>query len=98
MLWNVFRTEVIAKPDAVFCYIRKIGRPVKNSYFYMQFFFSFLFKFTVLFTIVKKKGRKTLPRIILCKDCSIVKIVIMIIVGKKNFEESMTKSSVNHGV
>lgn len=68
MLWNVFRTEVIAKPDAVFCYIRKIGRPVKNSYFYMQFFFSFLFKFTVLFTIVKKKGEK------LYRELSSVKI------------------------
>jgi len=48
MLWNVFRNEVIAKRDDVFCYSRKIGRLVKNSYFYMQFFFSFL-NFEVLF-------------------------------------------------
>lgn len=75
----------------MFCYSRKIKRPVKNYYFY-SFSFSFFpfLNFTVLFTIMAKKG--------LCKDYSIVKIVIMIIVGKKNCDESTTKPSVNHSV
>ena len=66
--------------------------------FTFSFSFLFFFKFYSFIYGREKKGRKTLPRIFLCKDYSIVKIVIMIIEGKKNFDKSMTKPSVNRSV